>query len=124
MREKLLIIPKKLPQNPPWAHAAGAVRICYERNVNNSGRNRAGFKKAAVRAFFHNLFDIRDDMMGYDGLHQMMEENTVIRGSDMWTLIMAILIASLGLNVNSTAVIIGAMLISPLMSSILTHFTA
>lgn len=33
---------------------------------------------------------------------------------------MAILIASIGLNVNSTAVIIGAMLVSPLMSGILT----
>ncbi len=34
-------------------------------------------------------------------------------------LIFAILIASLGLNVNSTAVIIGAMLISPLMGPII-----
>ena len=50
----------------------------------------------------------------------MMEENTVISGTNMWILIMAILIASIGLNVNSTAVIIGAMLISPLMSGILT----
>lgn len=37
------------------------------------------------------------------------------RGSNLWVLICAIFIASLGLNVNSTAVIIGAMLISPLM---------
>ena len=37
------------------------------------------------------------------------------KGSTIWILIFAIFIASLGLNVNSTAVIIGAMLISPLM---------
>ena len=37
------------------------------------------------------------------------------KGSNLWVLIFAIFIASLGLNVNSTAVIIGAMLISPLM---------
>ncbi len=41
------------------------------------------------------------------------------RGSNLWVLIFAIFIASLGLNVNSTAVIIGAMLISPLMGPIM-----
>lgn len=39
-------------------------------------------------------------------------------GANLWILIFAIFIASLGLNVNSTAVIIGAMLISPLMGPI------
>ena len=37
------------------------------------------------------------------------------RGVNVWTLVFAIVIASVGLNVNSTAVIIGAMLVSPLM---------
>lgn len=41
------------------------------------------------------------------------------RGSNLWVLICAIFIASLGLNVNSPAVIIGAMLISPLMGPIM-----
>lgn len=41
------------------------------------------------------------------------------RGSNLWVLIFAIFIASLGLNTNSTAVIIGAMLISPLMGPII-----
>lgn len=41
------------------------------------------------------------------------------KGSNIWVLICAIFIASLGLNVNSTAVIIGAMLISPLMGPIM-----
>ena len=40
-------------------------------------------------------------------------------GANLWILICAIFIASLGLNVNSTAVIIGAMLISPLMGPII-----
>lgn len=73
-----------------------------------------------VYNFFRKLFGIRDDMMDNDEIRQMMEDNTVISGSNMWILIMAIFIASIGLNVNSTAVIIGAMLISPLMSGILT----
>ena len=41
------------------------------------------------------------------------------KGANLWILIFAIFIASLGLNVNSTAVIIGAMLISPLMGPII-----
>ena len=41
------------------------------------------------------------------------------KGFNVWILILAIFIASIGLNVNSTAVIIGAMLISPLMGPIM-----
>ena len=77
-------------------------------------------EKHSVRDFFQNLLDMRSDMLSYEELHDMMKENIVIRGANMWILMMAILIASIGLNVNSTAVIIGAMLISPLMGGILT----
>lgn len=76
--------------------------------------------KHPLKDYFHSLLDMRSNMLDYDELHDMMEENTVIHGANMWILMMAILIASIGLNVNSTAVIIGAMLISPLMSGILT----
>jgi uncharacterized membrane protein len=44
--------------------------------------------------------------------------NISFRGSNLWILACAIVVASIGLNVNSTAVIIGAMLISPLMGLI------
>lgn len=54
--------------------------------------------------------------------HERVRENIVggisFRGANLWILACAILIASIGLNVNSTAVIIGAMLISPLMGPI------
>ena len=76
--------------------------------------------KSGIKGYFQNLFDIRSDMMSYEEIDRMMDENTVIHGSNMWILMLAILIASIGLNVNSTAVIIGAMLISPLMNGILT----
>lgn len=82
--------------------------------------NEQSEHKSIVKDYFHSLLDMRSNMLSYDALHDMMEENTVIHGANMWILIMAILIASIGLNVNSTAVIIGAMLISPLMSGILT----
>lgn len=47
-----------------------------------------------------------------------VRSNTSFRGANLWILACAIVIASIGLNVNSTAVIIGAMLISPLMGPI------
>jgi len=48
-----------------------------------------------------------------------MESGIAFKGTNLWILIFAIFIASVGLNVNSTAVIIGAMLISPLMGPII-----
>ena len=48
-----------------------------------------------------------------------IEAGVVFRGTNLWVLIFAIFVASLGLNVNSAAVIIGAMLISPLMGPIM-----
>ena len=48
-----------------------------------------------------------------------ISSGVTFRGTNLWVLIFAILIASLGLNVNSTAVIIGAMLISPLKGPII-----
>lgn len=44
-----------------------------------------------------------------------VKSNILFTGSNLWILICAIMVASVGLNINSTAVIIGAMLISPLM---------
>ncbi|HMQ46785.1 MAG TPA: DUF389 domain-containing protein [Saprospiraceae bacterium] len=48
-----------------------------------------------------------------------IKKDISFRGHSAWILMFSILIASIGLNVNSTAVIIGAMLISPLMGPIL-----
>jgi uncharacterized hydrophobic protein (TIGR00271 family) len=50
---------------------------------------------------------------------QGIERDTEFRGFNVWILVFSIVIASIGLNVNSTAVIIGAMLISPLMGPIM-----
>ena len=77
-------------------------------------------KRSGLSNFFHSIFNISDDQMSYDEIDRMMFENTIIHGPNMWILMMATFIASIGLNVNSTAVIIGAMLVSPLMSGIMT----
>lgn len=49
---------------------------------------------------------------------ESVRKNITFKGANLWILACAIIIASVGLNVNSTAVIIGAMLISPLMGPI------
>ncbi|MCM1288771.1 MAG: DUF389 domain-containing protein [Clostridium sp.] len=76
-------------------------------------------KQGKAKEYFYSVFNITDNMMSYEEIDAMMREQTVIHGANMWILMLAIFIASIGLNVNSTAVIIGAMLISPLMSGIL-----
>lgn len=48
-----------------------------------------------------------------------ISKDSAFKGTNLWILVFAIFIASLGLNINSTAVIIGAMLISPLMGPIM-----
>ncbi len=53
------------------------------------------------------------------GTIQDVKDNISMKGHTAWVLVFSILIASIGLNVSSTAVVIGAMLISPLMGPIL-----
>ncbi len=65
-----------------------------------------------------DLMDLRKDT-DYAGTDEAIRQNSHFKSANAWTLIFAIFIASVGLNVNSTAVIIGAMLISPLMGPIL-----
>lgn len=54
----------------------------------------------------------------FTNIHETIEKDTIFKGTNLWVLVFAILVASVGLNMNSTAVIIGAMLISPLMGPI------
>ena len=68
-----------------------------------------------IKGYFNVLPDKEDEQ---ETIHQI-SSGVVFHGANLWVLIFAIFIASLGLNVNSTAVIIGAMLISPLMGPII-----
>ena len=64
-------------------------------------------------------FDLRADQADVAEIDATIRSGVEFRGTNLWVLIFAILIASVGLNVNSTAVVIGAMLISPLMGPII-----
>jgi uncharacterized hydrophobic protein (TIGR00271 family) len=68
--------------------------------------------------FLYKLFSLREDEEDKELTLQRVRNNISFSGPNFWILACAILIASVGLNVNSTAVIIGAMLISPLMGPI------
>ena len=67
---------------------------------------------------FYNLFSLNKGAEDKEKVREDIVANISFRGANLWILACAILIASIGLNVNSTAVIIGAMLISPLMGPI------
>lgn len=70
-----------------------------------------------LRKFLHYI-DIREELEDFDNTHTEIERGTAFKGTNLWILVFAIIVASVGLNTNSTAVIIGAMLISPLMGPI------
>ncbi|MBN2665051.1 MAG: DUF389 domain-containing protein [Bacteroidales bacterium] len=74
-------------------------------------------KTDLIRKFlqFTNLEGELDD---YEKIHNTIEAEMIFKGTNLWILVFAIIVASVGLNMNSTAVIIGAMLISPLMGPI------
>ena len=64
-------------------------------------------------------FSLRGDKDDEKCVIEEIKKGISFRGANLWILILAIFVASLGLNVNSTAVIIGAMLISPIMGPII-----
>lgn len=68
--------------------------------------------------FFQNITDIHEGSDQVGTINSIMANKTMT-GANVWLLISAIMVASIGLDTNSPAVIIGAMLISPLMSPIL-----
>lgn len=73
----------------------------------------------AVKKFLSEYLDLRKDKDNELETIESIKKGVEFKGANLWILIFAIFMASLGLNVNSTAVIIGAMLISPLMGPIM-----
>ncbi|MGB5942059.1 MAG: DUF389 domain-containing protein [Leeuwenhoekiella sp.] len=71
----------------------------------------------SIKSFMSELLDIREDT-DRDSTIEAVKKDISFKGHNAWILIFAIFVASIGLNVGSTAVIIGAMLISPLMGPI------
>ncbi|MGN0310626.1 MAG: TIGR00341 family protein [Bacteroides sp.] len=73
----------------------------------------------SIKKFIKDYLDLRKDKDNELATVDSIRKGVEFKGANLWILILAIFMASLGLNVNSTAVIIGAMLISPLMGPIM-----
>lgn len=76
-------------------------------------------KPEKVKTTLKRMFSLKEDAATHEEIRDRLLSGGKITGTNMCVLICAMVIASVGLNVSSTAVIIGAMLISPLMGSIL-----
>lgn len=72
----------------------------------------------SVKRFLYDLLDFRNDT-DQNATVEAIKSDIPLKGATAWILVCSIFIASIGLNANSTAVVIGAMLISPLMGPIL-----
>ncbi|MEH6407904.1 MAG: DUF389 domain-containing protein [Leeuwenhoekiella sp.] len=82
-------------------------------NINKDAKNLW----QNIKIFFSELLDIRSDT-DRDSTIEAVKKDIPFKGHNAWILIFSIFVASIGLNVSSTAVVIGAMLISPLMGPI------
>lgn len=74
---------------------------------------------ALLRQQARGLFSFGEDAAREEEVIEGIRQGIAFRGAKLWILILAVFVASLGLNTNSAAVIIGAMLISPLMGPII-----
>lgn len=94
-----------------------------QNKVRATPNNEEGFEHTklntweSIKKFFSELFDIQSDT-DRDATIEAVKKDISFKGHTAWILIFSIFVASIGLNVSSTAVVIGAMLISPLMGPI------
>ncbi|MFV9550051.1 DUF389 domain-containing protein [Algibacter sp. PT7-4] len=88
-----------------------------EKSKENVKKDAQGLL-ASIKKFLKELLDFRDET-DRDATIQAIKGDIPFKGATAWILVCSIFVASIGLNANSTAVVIGAMLISPLMGPIL-----
>ena len=77
------------------------------------------YRNETIKEKIKKAFSLTEDSASNDEIRSRLLDGGLITGTNMCVLVCAMVIASVGLNMSSTAVIIGAMLISPLMGSIL-----
>ncbi|HOY91539.1 MAG TPA: TIGR00341 family protein, partial [Bacteroidales bacterium] len=67
---------------------------------------------------FLNHFKLTHQLEDPNSIYNQISEGVNFKGTNLWILMCSTLVCSVGLNMNSTAVVIGAMLISPLLGPI------
>ncbi|MBD3636481.1 MAG: DUF389 domain-containing protein [Crocinitomicaceae bacterium] len=100
--------PSARSEEPPNEHDPTKIRI--DKNPANLISGMAGFLKS--------ILSLRNVKYDIQGVLENVRDGIVFSGYNVWVLMCSIIVASVGLNMDSTAVIIGAMLISPLMGPI------
>lgn len=93
-----------------------------ENNTSAGEEFKSQTARRAVReflVFMRHRLSLDDDKADPQETIEYIRKGIEFKGTNIWILIFAILVASIGLNMNSAAVIIGAMLISPLMGPIM-----
>lgn len=93
--------------------------VASKRRCGTVKRQELEKERENLRTVFRKMFSITEDAASNEEIRDRILSGGKVTGTNMVVMICAILIASVGLNTNSVAVIIGAMLISPLMGSIL-----
>ena len=88
-------------------------------NVNIDTKENTNMYQSYSKMNIIENFRLNDEKENVQIVIESIRNGIEFKGVNLWILVFAIFIASLGLNVNSTAVIIGAMLISPLMGPIM-----
>ncbi|WP_298140767.1 DUF389 domain-containing protein [Flavobacterium sp.] len=71
-----------------------------------------------IKRYFRSLFDLKGSQEDEVETDKEVREGVVFKGKNLWLLAFAIFISCIGLNINSKAAVIGAMIISPLMGPI------
>ena len=89
------------------------IKKIYDTPPDGTGGNES------LKKLLKRTFSLTKDVATHEEIQFRLLSNGTITGTNMLVMICAIVIASIGLNTGSTAVIIGAMLISPIMSTIL-----
>ena len=90
--------------------------------IKNWGTGNMGEIKEqneTIKEKIRKAFSLKEDSASHEEIRARLLDGGQITGTNMCVMVCAMIIASVGLNVSSTAVIIGAMLISPIMGSIL-----
>ena len=93
-------------------HRRHGIRPAYSEVMENAGR------------FLRRAFNIREGRAPYHVIRKRFVNGARLTGSHLCILIIAMLIASIGLDIDSDIAIVGAMLICPLMGSVLAMHTA
>jgi uncharacterized hydrophobic protein (TIGR00271 family) len=116
MRMRLCLLKiSKITQNGLWGKTRTLQGLVYL-----SGMAKWIQALRLLKDDLKDRFSLHEDQADELETIEQTRKGAEFRGFNLWVLIFAILIASIGLNVNSVAVIIGAMLISPLMAPIMS----